>query len=172
MESSGGEKRPTQAEGAEQEPSWRALVRTDHSGPGKPWEMMSHEERKAYMRDVIVPTLSELFIAFDPEAHRGFGCRTCHGPDARERNYAMPNGDLFALYPTGSPEQKRTVKEREEAARFMFNAVTPTMRKLLGQGRFDRSTGEGFSCFRCHPQGQGAPQEAAQLDDPERARTL
>lgn len=132
---------------------WRALVRKDHSPPPKPWADMALDERKAYMRDVVVPRMEPLFLAYDAERYAGFGCRTCHGAAARERNYAMPNPDLFTLHPSGTPEQKRVVEEREEAARFMFNAVTPTMRSLLGAAPYDAATGTGFVCFNCHPNG-------------------
>lgn len=129
-------------------------MRDDHGPPPKPWGEMTGAERKAYMRDVVVPTLEPLFLAYDAERFASFGCRTCHGASARQRAYAMPSPELFALHPSGTPEQKRLVEEKEEAARFMFNAVTPTMRQLLGAQPYDAATATGFSCFSCHPNGQ------------------
>lgn len=123
------------------------------------------DERKAYMRDVVVPAMEPLFLAYDGERYAAFGCKTCHGADARERDYAMPNPALFTLHPSGTEEQKRVVAEREEAARFMFNAVTPTMRKLLDAPRFDAATATGFACFSCHPNGADSDPSAPALSD-------
>ena len=118
------------------------------------WTQLTHEERKAHMRDVVLPTMESHFVHHDRERFANFGCKTCHGPGARERNYAMPCPDLPTLYPTGSQEQIDTVKQHRAMATFMHQRVTPTMRELLGLPRYDETTGQGFSCFYCHPRGE------------------
>ena len=118
------------------------------------WHTLSHEERKEHMRDAVLPTMEPLFLAHDGDRFASFGCKTCHGPTARERDYAMPCPDLPTLYPTGSKEQMETVEQHREMATFMFQKVTPTMRNLLHLPAYDEATGEGFSCFYCHPRGE------------------
>lgn len=135
------------------------------ASPSKPWAELTFEERKAHMRDAVVPVMTPLFLAHDEVRYANFGCRTCHGPDARALNYAMPSPSLRTLYPSGSREQIETVEQHRAMAVFMFQRVTPTMRNLLGAPTYDAATGEGFTCFYCHPRGEPAqplePQETA-----------
>lgn len=135
------------------------------SSPSQPWAELNFEERKAHMQDAVVPVMTPLFLAHDEVRYANFGCRTCHGPDARALNYAMPSPSLRTLYPSGSREQIETVEQHRAMAVFMFQRVTPTMRNLLGAPTYDAATGEGFTCFYCHPRGEPAqplePQETA-----------
>lgn len=128
------------------------------TGPPKPWDEMDQTEKGDYMHDRVLPTMKALFVAFNPTKYAEFNCKTCHGPDAREREFKMPNPHNAMLYPTGSPEQLKTVAEHPEEVRFMFKKVVPTMQALLGLEDFDAVRGTGFSCYFCHPAGQvGAP---------------
>ncbi len=131
------------------------------AGPPKPWDEMDHGEQADYMRDRVVPVMKPLFVAFDPTAYAEFGCKTCHGPDAREREFKMPNPHNDTLYPTGSAEQLKTVADHPEEVRFMFQKVVPAMQALLGLEDFDEVRGTGFSCYFCHPAGQPAAPQAA-----------
>lgn len=123
-------------------------------GPPKPWPEMSHDDRLDYMATVVYPLMEEKFLAFDAERFADFGCETCHGDDASDRDYKMPSNDLMALHPTGSEEQIEVVRTMRPMAVFMFNDVVPTMRTLLGAPEFDVATGTGFSCYTCHPHGK------------------
>lgn len=130
-----------------------------HAARERPWHALSHDERKAYMQRAVAPSMESVFVAHDAERFAAFGCRTCHGASARERGYRMPNPELPALYPTGSAEQKATVEKHRATARFMHQQVIPNMRALLGARSYDPATGQGFSCFHCHPRGE--PVQAA-----------
>lgn len=131
------------------------------AGPLKPWDEMEHAEKADYMRERVVPVMKPLFVAFNPQAYAEFTCKTCHGPDAREREFKMPNPHNIALYPTGSPEQLKTVAEHPEEVRFMFQKVVPTMQALLGLEDYDEVRGTGFSCYFCHTAGQIAAPDVA-----------
>lgn len=122
------------------------------SGPPQPWDDMTYADRKQYMMRTVRPAMAKLFRAYDPVEFADFGCHTCHGRDANERRHEMPN-QLPKLWPTGSPEQNRTVREHPRMVKFMFNRVRPAMRDLLGLEDFDPDTGQGFGCFNCHPHG-------------------
>lgn len=119
--------------------------------PPRAWAQMSHEDRQAWMSAEVVPHMSRVFAEYDGERYGSFGCRNCHGPNAREEHFHMPSRSLPALYPTGSPEQRQMVREYPEGVRCMFNRVVPAMQTLLGAPDFDASTGRGFSCYACHP---------------------
>lgn len=123
------------------------------AGPPKPWAQMTLDERRAYMSRTVLPLMQELFAQHDPERYANVSCTTCHGPDAAERNYELPNPSLLPLYPTGTQGQYQTVQQHEPMARFMFQRVTPTMSQLLGEPLYDDTTREGFGCYECHPHG-------------------
>ena len=119
--------------------------------PPRPWAELSHDERSAHMAREVLPRMTDLFAAYDPARYDAFTCATCHGEGAREREYAMPNPALLPLHPTGSEGQHQTVRDHPDGVRFMYNRVMPTMQALLGAPEYDASTGEGFSCYACHP---------------------
>jgi hypothetical protein len=127
--------------------------REPHEIPRAPgvWEEMSQDEKGRFMAEAVVPYMRELFREYDPEAYASFGCATCHGPDMSARGFAMPSTGLLALHPSGSDEQRAVVAEQPRMTRFMFNHVVPAMRTMLGQPELDPATGEGFSCYTCHP---------------------
>ncbi len=121
-----------------------------YPAPEHPWAELDHQARAQHMSRHVVPAMGELFEGYDEERFGSFGCATCHGPDARERHFAMPSPSLPVLYPTGSIGQHRAVAEFPEGVRFMYSQVTPAMRQLLGAPEFDEATHEGFTCFACH----------------------
>lgn len=105
----------------------------------------------------VLPRMSALFAAYDGERYAEFECATCHGEDARERDFAMPNPSILPLHPTGSAGQHQTVRDHPEGVRFMYNQVLPTMQALLGASAFDEATGAGFTCFACHTHADAGP---------------
>ncbi|AKF05117.1 hypothetical protein [Sandaracinus amylolyticus] len=127
---------------------------TEAAGPPRPWAELSRDERAAHMAREVLPRMTDLFVAYDPSRYDAFTCATCHGEGAREREYAMPNPALLPLWPTGTEGQHQTVRDHPEGVRFMYSRVMPAMQALLGAPEFDASTGEGFSCFACHPHAQ------------------
>jgi hypothetical protein len=98
----------------------------------------------------VLPRMEKLFKEWRPDDHAGFRCQTCHGEefDKPPVNFHMPRVafPLKADDPVGG-----AMKYDEEATRFMVEKVLPTMAELLGEKPYDQKTGEGFSCFRCHP---------------------
>jgi hypothetical protein len=121
------------------------------AGPPRPWAELEHAEKQAYMVRVVLPRMTAIFQEHDAERYAGFDCATCHGADATARADAMPSPSLLPLHPTGSEGQHETVRRHPEAVRFMFNRVLPAMQQLLGAEPFDATTGEGLTCYACHP---------------------
>ncbi|MDW8360759.1 MAG: hypothetical protein RMK74_00045 [Myxococcales bacterium] len=114
---------------------------------------MDWDARRRYMAREVLPVMAREFELYDPRRHADFDCESCHGADAESRRYAMPNPSLRPLYPTGIPQQQAMVREHPRMVRFMYNHVVPNMQRLLGAAPYDPETGQGFSCFACHPRG-------------------
>ena len=119
--------------------------------PPIPWAEMDTDARRGWMVAEVLPRMGARFMAYDADRYADFSCATCHGPTAHDRDFAMPSLALPALPSTGSAEQHAMVREYEAMCRFMFSEVVPTMQTLLGAAPYDEATGEGFSCFSCHP---------------------
>lgn len=122
--------------------------------PPKAWAEMTRGERQSWMVAEVLPRMAPLFEEYDAQRFADFDCAGCHGDDAAARNWAMPNPNIMALHPTGSPEQLRMVEEQRPMVTFMFQKVLPTMQTLLGAEAYDAETGTGFSCYACHPRAE------------------
>lgn len=136
-----------------------APVATGESGatpaPAAPtkWAEMSHDEKAEHMNQVVVPAFRELLGSYDADRFAKVNCGTCHGPNARDKGFEMPNPDLPPLtMPSGEGEPFAEEKEKHpEITQFMMTQVTPKMVELLpGVKGYDPATGEGFGCFGCH----------------------
>lgn len=119
--------------------------------PPEPWESMTTDAKQDWMIAEVMPRMATLFEEYDAERFGGANCATCHGASARDRNFAMPNPNIMALHPTGTPEQQQMVQDHPQMVRFMFQKVLPQMQTLLGAEEYNAETQEGFSCYACHP---------------------
>jgi hypothetical protein len=113
--------------------------------PG-PWAQMTTEERHAFMEHVVEPEMRELFVAFDSEEFADFGCETCHGENADEVEYDMPN-TVTALSLDDFPLTNSSDPRIREFAVFMDDEVKPQMAAFLD--RTPRPQGD-FGCLACH----------------------
>ena len=118
------------------------------AGATRPWAQMDRAERQAHMTAVVLPEMRATFQRHDARRFADFGCATCHGPDAAERDYAMPNPALIQLPHRGF--RKKIYVPHREMVRFMWSEVQPNMAKLLGQSESRFGRGAGFSCRGCH----------------------
>ncbi|MBK7152117.1 MAG: hypothetical protein IPH72_10215 [Sandaracinaceae bacterium] len=119
------------------------------------WSELDHDARMAVMSTEVMPAARRLFQGFDAERYSSVSCGTCHGEASAARHeYAMPNPDLYPLFPTGTPQQAAMVQEHPEMVRFMHNHLLPEMQSILGADAYDPETQTGFSCFSCHPRGE------------------
>lgn len=121
---------------------------------GVAWDAMSKEQKGDYMKQVIKPEMQALMASFDAEEGEEFGCKSCHGDNAKEVGFEMPNG----LHPLVASEiESMPNSDDEEEARwavFMMKKWEPKMAALLGKQPYDPATGQGFSCFDCHAQAE------------------
>ena len=114
---------------------------TPYVAPG-PWADLSFTERLAYMENLVEPPMRTLFQEFDPVQFEDFGCATCHGEDAAEIEYELPNGVTPISFPLDVSEPGR-----EELAEFMDDVVKPQMAALVDEQPFPQGD---FGCFACH----------------------
>lgn len=114
------------------------------------WKDMSHAQRAKFMKSVVLPKMKAEFTAFNAKDFAEMDCRTCHGKDAKEKDFKMPNPDLPKLDPAG--DFKKHKAKTPAILKFMMEKVEPGMASLLGEPAYDPKTHEGFSCFDCHTQ--------------------
>ena len=116
-----------------------------------PWDDRTPRQKAQFMNEVVVPTMKALFQQFDGQRFAEFGCPTCHGPNAREVQFHMPNG----IHPLSTASMPRPDSDDAEEARwatFMSQQVVPKMAELIGEPPYDPATQQGFGCFQCHGQ--------------------
>lgn len=107
---------------------------------------MSHDQQMAYMREVVMPEMATLFREYDAEEFAEFTCATCHGENAREVHFHMPNG----LDPLPPSQIGAIVGSGRPMPTFMAETVLPRMAELLHEQPYDPATHEGFGCLGCH----------------------
>lgn len=114
----------------------------------KAWADLNKEERIAFMKNNVMPKMTELFQGFDPKEFEKVTCKTCHGEKAEKGDFHMPNDKLPKLDPKNSFAKH---KKDQKMVDFMMQKVTPEMASFLGKPVFDPKTGQGFGCGGCHP---------------------
>lgn len=84
-------------------------------------------DKGAYMKQIVMPRMTELLQQHDANRFAEVKCKTCHG-DAKAHHFQMPNPDLPPLDPTDNFAKHRA----KDAAMvdFMMKVVEPEMAKL------------------------------------------
>ncbi|EYF00463.1 hypothetical protein [Chondromyces apiculatus] len=114
------------------------------------YEDMTFEQRSAFMAEVVLPEMTELFVAFDPKFST-MSCNTCHGDGAIDGTYALPSPQVPPLPPEEEFEEYMQDPENAKWGMFMLEEVWPEMARLLQVPMYDPATHtEGFSCANCH----------------------
>ena len=132
--------------GEAQRGSGEAATASAASG-AKPYGAMSFSEKKAHMKTVVVPTMAELFREYDAEEFGTVNCATCHGSQAMEGHFEMPN----AAFPSLDPAANFASHEEHHPGSVAFmKTVVGTMAELLDEEVQSPSHPDGFSCFSCH----------------------
>ncbi len=111
---------------------------------------MTPEQRGHYMAEVVVPTMRPIFQERDATRYADFGCATCHGANAHDVQFRMPNG----VHPLSHADIMATFQSSEPSATWMTQRVWPEMARLVGEPQFDPQTGAGFRCTNCHADGE------------------
>ncbi len=125
-----------------------------------PWKDMTKHQRARYMGKVVTPKMREVFQAFDAKHFAKVNCATCHGKNAKEKEFKMPNPELPKLPASEKVFMETVMKKKPEMVKFMAEQVTPKMAELLGLKPFDPKAPDpaAFSCEGCHTL-EGAPDQ-------------
>lgn len=110
------------------------------------WDDMTPEQRGQFMAEVVMPEMRTMFQEYDAERYAEFSCATCHGANAHDVGFHMPNG-VAPLDPANIPA---IFASTEPGAVFMTQRVWPRMGELLGEELYNPETHEGFACLNCH----------------------
>ena len=122
-------------------------------GPAVPWPQMNHEQKMEYMQGTVMPEMRRMFQAHDAQRFARFTCGTCHGANAREVNFRMPNG-IAPLNPASIPGM---FQSQDPMHVFMTQRLWPRMTALLGAQPYNPQTHQGFGCLGCHGMAGGPP---------------
>jgi len=122
--------------------------------PQVAWKDLTYDQKKAYMKEAVVPAMKPVFQAFDAKKFKVVDCRTCHGKDGPERKFKMPSNDIHPLPNTGAAFEAKLKTEPTwpKWTEFMARKVEPAMGKLLAVPVFDpkKPVKGTFSCGNCH----------------------
>lgn len=113
--------------------------------PDLPFDQLNHEQRIEFMKQKVVPAMKPVFQSHDASSYAEFGCQTCHGAQAKEGHFDMPNPDLPKLNLNDLNEFFK-----QEDIDWMKQQVVPAMAKTLGVPVYSQDNPSGFGCPVCH----------------------
>ncbi len=122
--------------------------------PEVAWKDMTFQQKKAYMKTAVTPTMKPIFQAFDGKKFKTFNCVSCHGEDGADRKFKMPSNGIHPL--PNTPEAFEAKLKAEPTwpkwTEFMSQKVEPAMGKLLDLPVFDpkKPVKGAFGCANCH----------------------
>lgn len=127
---------------------------TGPEGKKLTWAEMNLSERKAHMRQEVLPIAADIFGTWQPERFASVDCSLCHARGETEGIYDMPTADLPRLSGTLflGPEFARA----PETTSLKLNRLVPEMSAALGVKPFSIITRKGFGCYSCHLGPDGA----------------
>ena len=112
--------------------------------PDLPFDELDHDQKAEFMKQKVLPAMEPVFKNHDPEEFAEFTCKTCHGAQAAQGHFDMPNTELPKL------NFNDMSKWKPEDLEWMQNEVKPTMAKLLSRPEFTPENPTGFGCQSCH----------------------
>jgi mono/diheme cytochrome c family protein len=122
--------------------------------PEVAWKDMTVQQKKAYMKAAVMPTMKPIFQTFDGKKFKTFTCATCHGEDGADRKFKMPSNGIHPLPNTAAAFQAKMKEEPSwpKWTEFMSQKVEPAMGKLLDVSVFDpkKPVKGAFGCANCH----------------------
>ncbi|MBK9029830.1 MAG: hypothetical protein IPL61_00555 [Myxococcales bacterium] len=111
------------------------------------WKDMNADQRHAFMKETVLPTMKAKFVEFDAADFGEMNCKTCHGAGAEDGSFEMPNPDIK---PLDFANMDKLDEHEQKVAGWMHDVVVPEMAHLLGEEPYDPATQQGFGCTGCH----------------------
>jgi hypothetical protein len=122
--------------------------------PEVAWKDMSFKDKRAYMKEAVLPKMKPIFQEFDAKKFAKVNCQTCHGEDGPDRKYKMPSNDIKPLPNTKESFEAKIKKEPTwpKFTEFMAKQVEPAMGTLLNVPVFNpaKPVEGAFGCAKCH----------------------
>lgn len=117
------------------------------------WHEMNLVQRKAHMRQTILPMATTIFQEWRPERYGPVDCTLCHGQGATTERFDMPTDHLPRL--SGKLLLGPEFEKHPDTTRLKLNRLVPETADALGLKTFSLITRRGFGCYSCHlgPQG-------------------
>lgn len=116
----------------------------------KTWSDMNFDEKKKFMATEYYPAMKDAFQGHDGEHYAKFTCNTCHGDNAKEVGFELPN-DLIPLSADDPIASGNDMDE--ETTKFMMEVVVPKTAELMDRPTWSPDTPKGVGCFTCHTKG-------------------
>ena len=107
------------------------------------WAELSWVDRHEVMTFTVQPNMGRAWQKFTNSDAPTMTCRTCHGTDAENMNYKMPNPKLLPLDPANMPRKNSSDAREAKYTTFMTDVVVPKMIFLI-------DAPPSFGCFNCH----------------------
>lgn len=114
--------------------------------PDLPFDKLDHDQRIAFMKQKVMPAMKPVFANHDGTKFAELHCTNCHGEQAKEGHFDMPNPKLPKL------NFNDMSKFKKEDIEWMGKEVMPTMAKLLDMPVYSKDNPKGFGCLGCHTQ--------------------
>jgi hypothetical protein len=112
--------------------------------PDVEFDKLDHDQQIEFMKQKVVPAMEPLFKQHDAKKYAEFGCKTCHGDQATEGHFDMPNAGLPKL------DFADMSKFKKDDLEWMGKEIKPAMAKLLKQPEYTPENPKGFGCLECH----------------------
>ena len=112
--------------------------------PDVPFDQLDHDQRAEFMKQKVMPAMQPIFQNHDATKFAEFSCKTCHGAQAAQGHFDMPNPELPKL------NFKDMSKWKPADLEWMGKEVKPAMAKLLSLPEYSQDKPSGFGCPACH----------------------
>jgi hypothetical protein len=120
----------------------RTPVRSENNS-APTWPTLSWEDRHDVMTFTVQPNMGRAWQDFTKSDAPTMTCRTCHGANAEDVDYKMPNPKLPPLDPANMPRKNSSSTREAKYTTFMTDVVVPKMIFLI-------DAPPSFGCFNCH----------------------
>ena len=127
---------------------------TGPEGKKLTWAEMNLSERKAHMRQEVLPIAADIFGTWQPKRFATVDCSLCHARGETEGIYDMPTADLPRL--SGALLLGPEFARAPETTSLKLNRLVPEMSAALGVKPFSIISRKGFGCYSCHLGPKGA----------------
>jgi hypothetical protein len=112
------------------------------------WADMNLDQRKAHMKNVVLPRAAELFQTWRPERFAMVDCSLCHGQGPKTGSFQMPTAYLPRL--SGELLLGPEFEKYPDTTQLKLDRLVPLMADALGKKPFSLITRRGFGCYSCH----------------------